>query len=152
MDDGKTYRISGWVRLQNADSNYVALVVKKTDSTGTHYYGIDNATAYNDQWVHLDGTLALDVVGQPTELYVYFDGPAPGVNFYVDDAEVTEVIGDMSHNGRVDFVDFAFFASYYGFDCSTQDCGRANLYDCDNAINEHDLAILARDWLVGVGP
>jgi hypothetical protein len=52
-------------------------------------------------------------------------------------------------NGGIDFIDFAQFAAYYEFDCSTQDCGRANLYDCDNAINERDLAILVRDWLVG---
>ena len=149
MDDGKTYRISGWVRLQNASSDYVALTVRKTDLAGTNYYSIDTATGSDKQWVHLDGTLALDINGQPTDLYVYFEGPAADVNFYVDDAAVTEVMGDMDHNGRVDFIDFALFASYYGFDCSTQDCDRANLYDCDNAINERDLAILVRDWLIG---
>jgi hypothetical protein len=149
MDDGKTYRISGWVMLQNADSNYVQLTVKKTDLGGTNFYFIDNATGFDDQWVHLDGTLAVDLVGQPTELYVYFEGPVPDVNFYVDDASVTEVMGDMNHNGCVNFIDFALFASYYGLDCSTQDCGPANLYDCDKAINERDLAIWVRDWLVG---
>jgi len=152
MDGGKTYRISGWVRLQNEPSDYVALTVKKTDSAGTNYYNIDYAEVYNDKWVHLDGTLALDVVGQPTELYVYFEHPAPDVNFYVDDAAVTEVVGDMNHNGGVDFIDFSLFASYYGFDCSTQDCGRANLDDSDNTINERDLAILCNNWLAGTGP
>jgi len=152
MDDGKTYRISGWVMLQNADSDYLQLTVKKTDLSGTNFYFIDNATGSDEQWVHLDGTLALDVNGQPTELYVYFEGPAPDVNFYVDDASVTEVTGDMNHNGGVDFFDFSLFASYYRFDCTTQDCGLANLYDCDKAINERDLAILVRDWLVGAEP
>jgi hypothetical protein len=149
MDDGKTYRISGWVRLQNADSNYVQLTVKKVDSTGDHYYGIDSATAYSDRWVNLDGTLNFDANESMTDLYIYFEGPAADVNFYVDDASVTEVQGDMNHNGCVDFFDFSLFASYYRFDCWTQDCGLANLYDCDKAINERDLAILVRDWLVG---
>ena len=150
MDDGKTYRISGWVRLQNADSNHVALTVSQTDSGGAHYYGIDNATAYNDRWTLLDGTFVLNVNGSLTDLHIYFEGPAAGVNFYVDDAAVTEVMGDLDHNGGVNFFDFGIFAQYYGFDCSTQDCALANLYDCDNTINELDLAILVADWLVGI--
>ena len=52
--------------------------------------------------------------------------------------------------GGIDFFDFGFFASYYGFDCSTQDCGRANIDDSDNAVNLLDLAILVDDWLTGV--
>ena len=152
MDDGKTYRISGWVMLQNATSDYVALTVAQTDSAGAHYHGIDNGTGTDEQWVHLDGTLALDVVGELTGLHIYFEGPAPGINFYVDDAAVTEVMGDMNHNGGVDFIDFSLFASYYGFDCSTQDCGRANLNDCDNTINELDLLIFCNNWLAGIEP
>jgi hypothetical protein len=85
-----------------------------------------------------------------TDLHIYFEGPAAGVNFYVDDAAVTEVMGDLDHNGGVNFFDFGIFAQYYGFDCSTQDCALANLYDCDNTINELDLAILVADWLVGI--
>lgn len=148
MDDGKTYKISGWLRLQNAASDNVILTVAQTDSTGTHYHGIDNATGYDDQWIHLEGTLALDVVGELTDLYIYFEGPLPGVNFYVDDAAVTEVMSDMNHNGQVDFIDFSLFASYYGFDCSTQDCGRANLNDYDNNINKLDLMVFCNNWLV----
>jgi hypothetical protein len=150
MDDGKTYRISGWVRLQNADSNHVALTVSQTDSGGAHYYGIDNATAYNDRWTLLDGTFVLNVNGSLTDLHIYFEGPPAGVNFYVDDASVTEVKGDLSHNGGVDFFDFGIFAQYYEFDCAAQDCGSANLEDCDDTVNELDLAILVRDWLVGI--
>jgi hypothetical protein len=150
MDDDTTYRISGWVRLQNADSNHVYLTVKKTDSTGDHYYGIDNATAYSDRWVNLDGTLTFDANGSMTDLYIYFEGPAPGVNFYVDDVSVTEVKSDFDHDGRIDFFDYSLFAQYYEFDCNMQYCGPANLEDCDDTINEFDLAILVRDWLVGV--
>jgi len=98
----------------------------------------------------LNGTLAIDINGQPTELYVYFDGPAKDVNFYVDDVTVTEVTGDLSHSGGIDFFDFGSFALYYEFNCSTQDCANANLYDCDNTVNLLDLAILVSDWLVGV--
>ena len=53
----------------------------------------------------------------------------------------------MSRNGGVDFFDFSLFAQYYEFDCNMQDCGQANLEDCDNTINEFDLAILVSDWL-----
>jgi hypothetical protein len=150
MDDGKTYRISGWVRLKDATSDSVRLTVAQTDSAGAQYYWIDNATAYGDRWVYLDGTFALDVVGELTDLYIYFEGPEPEVNFYVDSTSVTEVMGDMDHNGSVDLNDLSLFASYYGCDCSSEDCGGANFNDCDRTIDELDLAILCSNWLVGV--
>jgi hypothetical protein len=150
MESGKTYRISGWVRLQNTGSSTVSLTVKKVDSGGEHYYGIDSATAYSDRWIKLDGTLAFDADESMTALYIYFEGPAASVNFYVDDASVTEIKGDLSHNGGVDFFDYSLFAQYYEIDCATQDCGQTNLEDCDDTVNELDLAILVRDWLVGL--
>jgi hypothetical protein len=149
MEDGKTYRISGWARLHNAASSSVSLIVKKTDSTGDHYYGIDNATAYNDRWTNLQGTLSFDANESMTALYVYFEGPVPDVNFYVDDVSVIEIRGDISRDGHVDFFDYSAFAQYYEFNCTTQDCGRSNFEDCDDTVNLFDLAILVDDWLAG---
>ncbi len=91
MEDGKTYRISGWIRLQNADSSSIGLTVQQTDSGGTDYHSIHWSTGYDDQWVQLSGYFTLNVTGSLSALDVYFEGPAADVNFYLDDAEVVDV-------------------------------------------------------------
>jgi glucuronoarabinoxylan endo-1,4-beta-xylanase len=88
MMDGKTYKISGWVRLDNAPAAQVLLSVEQQDDSGTHYHNVTSATATDSNWVLLSGSFTLDVNGGLTVLDVYFDGPAPGVNFYVDDVNV----------------------------------------------------------------
>ena len=88
MQDGKTYRISGWVRLENAPSAPVALSVEQQDDGGTQYHNAASATATDTNWVQLSGDFKLKVSGTLSVLDVYFEGPAPGVNFYVDDANV----------------------------------------------------------------
>ncbi|MDD5064176.1 MAG: carbohydrate binding domain-containing protein [Phycisphaerae bacterium] len=89
MTDGKTYKISGWVRLDNAPSDKVLLSVEQQDDSGTKYHTLATATAVTDSnWTLLTGDFKLDVNGGLTVLDVYFDGAAPGVNFYVDDVNV----------------------------------------------------------------
>ena len=90
MEEGKTYIISGWVRLQNADEDRIGITVSQTDSEGRQYNGIHFSTGYNDQWIQLIGQFTLNVTGNLSELNVYFEGPAAGVNFYLDDAVVAE--------------------------------------------------------------
>ncbi|MBN1392652.1 MAG: carbohydrate binding domain-containing protein [Sedimentisphaerales bacterium] len=88
MTDGKTYQISGWVRLDNAPSGQLLLSVEQQDDSGTHYHNVATVTAADSNWVLLSGNFTLDVNGALTVLDVYFDGAAPGVNFYVDDVNV----------------------------------------------------------------
>jgi glucuronoarabinoxylan endo-1,4-beta-xylanase len=88
MTNGKTYKISGWVRLDNAPSDKVILSVEQQDDSGTKYHGVANATITDSNWTLLTGDFTLDVNGGLTVLDVYFDGPTPGVNFCVDDVNV----------------------------------------------------------------
>jgi len=88
MEGGSTYKISGWVRLDNASSDTVALSVEQQDDSGTNYHNIASATATNSDWVELSGEFTLNVRGTLSVLDVYFEGPAPGINFFVDDANV----------------------------------------------------------------
>ena len=88
MVDGKTYQISGWVRLENASSDTVIVSVEQQDENGTQYHNIASATATDSNWVQLSGNFTLNVNGTLSVLDVYFEGPAPDVNFYVDDANV----------------------------------------------------------------
>jgi len=88
MTDGATYKISGWVRLDNAPSAQVLLSVEQQDDGGTNYHNIDTVTATDSDWVQLSGEFTLNVTGGLAVLDVYFDGPEPSVNFYVDDVVV----------------------------------------------------------------
>jgi len=88
MIDGKTYKVSGWVRLDNAPSDPVAISFEQQDDGGTRYYNVARVLASDTGWIQLSGEFTLNVTGTLSVLDVYFEGPAPGVNFYVDDAIV----------------------------------------------------------------
>jgi glucuronoarabinoxylan endo-1,4-beta-xylanase len=88
MVNGMTYRLSGWVRLENAPSSTVILSVDQQDGSGTHYHNITSATATDADWIQLSGDFTLDVNGTLSFLEIYFEGPPADVNFYVDDANV----------------------------------------------------------------
>jgi glucuronoarabinoxylan endo-1,4-beta-xylanase len=88
MMGGETYKISGWVRLDNAPNDTVAVSVEQQDDSGTHYYNIASAVATDSNWVKLSGEFTLNIRGTLSVLDVYFEGPMPGVNFYVDDVNV----------------------------------------------------------------
>lgn len=93
VSNGQTCTISGWVKLENVDSNSVGITVKQTDDSGITYHVIDWSTGNNNSWTLLSGDFTLDVNGTLDDLFVYFEGPASGVNFYVDD---TALIGPGS--------------------------------------------------------
>lgn len=102
MKDTKTYKISGWVRLQNAYSDEVAITVMQTDSNGTNFFSIYNATAFDDQWILLSGKFTLNVIGELTSLNVYVEGPAAGVDLYLDDVVIEEFNWRTEVNAKID--------------------------------------------------
>jgi glucuronoarabinoxylan endo-1,4-beta-xylanase len=89
MVEGETYRIEGWVRLENSPSDTVIVSIDLRDDSGNKYPNVARVTATDSNWTLVSGDFTLkDVNGTLTGLDVYFEGPAPGVNFYVDDATV----------------------------------------------------------------
>ena len=88
MMPGETYTISAWIKLDNSSSDQIIVTIQRTDDRGTSYIRVDTSTGYSDRWTRLSGRFTLDVVGILTTLDVYFEGPAQGVNFYLDDVEV----------------------------------------------------------------
>ena len=85
---GKIYKVSGWVRLDNAKSDTVAISFEQQDDSGTKYIGVARAAASDTNWTLLSGEFTLKVTGTLAVLDMYFEGPVSGVNFYVDDASV----------------------------------------------------------------
>ena len=90
MEAGKTYYISGWMKLEGAESNNINVTIVKTDGSGTSYTWVGSATAYDNQWTKLEGYYTFNVTGTLTTLAVYFEGPAAGVNYYLDDVNVVD--------------------------------------------------------------
>jgi glucuronoarabinoxylan endo-1,4-beta-xylanase len=88
LAEGKVYKVSAWVKLDNAKSDVVAISVEQQDDAGTKYIGVARDTVTDSTWTQLSGEFTLKVTGALSVLDVYFEGPAPGVNFYVDDASV----------------------------------------------------------------
>ena len=88
MESGKTYQISGWMRIDNAPNAPVAISIEQQDESGTKYHNVASATATDSGWVLLSGTFTPEVNAPLIVLDVYFEGPPPGVNFYVDDVNV----------------------------------------------------------------
>jgi hypothetical protein len=88
MIPGETYTISAWMKLENSSSDQIIVTIERRDDRGVSYTRVDQSTGYNSRWTRLSGRFTLDVVGILTTLDVYFEGPAPEVNFYLDDVEV----------------------------------------------------------------
>ena len=88
VQNGRTYACSGWVRLDNTSSASIIMTIKKVDGGGTTYTNMASGTGSNSSWVQLSGNYTLTVSGTLTELSIYFEGPASGINYYLDDVSV----------------------------------------------------------------
>jgi GH35 family endo-1,4-beta-xylanase len=161
--DGKTYRCSAWVRLENSTSGFVSMSIKQVDDGGTHSYGVASGTAYDNQWVYLDGTFPLNVNGTLQNLSIYISGPAAGVNFYVDDVVVEtspvtcsdvqqfgfKLKADLDCDCYVNFNDLEIMALYWlNSNCSTfENCGGSD-FEPDGDVDLADLSDFCSMWLL----
>jgi endo-1,4-beta-xylanase len=160
--DGMTYECSAWLRLDNATSQPVAIIIKQVDDEGTNYYGIATGTAYNFQWVYLNGTFTLDVNGTLQNLSIFINGPAPGVNFYLDDLVVKtdpincsevrqfgfDMASDITGDCYVNLLDLEVLADFWlRTDCAgMDDCMNAD-FEPDGDVDFSDYSDFAADWL-----
>ncbi len=88
MQPGATYQISVWVKLDGVDQENIGLTLQQTDGSGTKWTPLDWSVGSQSEWIRLSGSYTLDVVGSLTRLFLYVEGPNPGVNFFVDDLSV----------------------------------------------------------------
>lgn len=91
MKDGGEYKLSVWAQLDNAKSSMLKLTVKKVDGNGAEYTNIGAGKATNTEWTKIGGSYMCSISGELQELVMYVEDAPPGVNFYVDDAEVSEM-------------------------------------------------------------
>ena len=86
---GASYSASFWVSIGGAASANVNLTQKVTCDGQTSYSWFVNPVPVNDgQWVELKGTLNVPNCTNLTEVQIFAEGPAAGVDLYVDDVNV----------------------------------------------------------------
>jgi GH35 family endo-1,4-beta-xylanase len=102
VQPGITYRITAWVRLVSGSSQPVRLTVQKVDGSGTSYATVTSGTAQSSQWTLLSGGYSLSITGSLTDLNLYLEGPAAGVDFYADDFAVEAYDWKTLANARIE--------------------------------------------------
>jgi len=88
IGDGLVYEGVAQVKLKNASSDKMLMTLKWVDDAGEHWRTIASGTANSSGWTELRGNLDFSAnltTGTLREASVYVEGPAPGVEFYVDD-------------------------------------------------------------------
>lgn len=85
---GQTYKMSAWVKIANAPNDNVYMTVEKADEGGNRYIRVGEIRASDSDWVRISGDFKLEARGKLFVLNVYWEGPASGVDLYVDDAKV----------------------------------------------------------------
>jgi hypothetical protein len=88
VSNGNTYKISAWVRLENSDSDTVTVSIEQAVGDEPSYINVNSVVATNNEWIQLLGEFTPNVTGTLKTLDIYFEGPAPDVNFFVDDVVV----------------------------------------------------------------
>jgi GH35 family endo-1,4-beta-xylanase len=86
---GASYNVSFWVSIGGAASANVNLTQKIVCDGQTSYSWFVNPTTVTDgQWTELKGTLNVPNCSNLSEVQIFAEGPAAGVDMYVDDVNV----------------------------------------------------------------
>jgi hypothetical protein len=93
-DAATTYHVEASVRIAGAASDTVKLTFAfNCNNAGATYLDGASGTASNTAWTNLSGEVTLPVCATTvTQLTFYVQGPATGIDIYVDDVSVREVL------------------------------------------------------------
>ncbi len=95
VEEGKTYKIGGWVRLADQDQAGISLTLHRKNQAGEDsWHHVVDATCYQDRWVEIKGYYIFENLTDLTTLQLYFEGPGAGVSFYADDVIVEAYVPD----------------------------------------------------------
>jgi hypothetical protein len=89
LQPGETCVCSGWTRLERGDNQPTKMSMRQIDASGTRWHGLAWGVAYSNRWTFISGTFTLNVNGTLSDLTLYFEEPAAGVDYLVDDVTVT---------------------------------------------------------------
>jgi hypothetical protein len=85
---GATYNFNAWGKVAGSASEPMSITVKTTCDDGSEAYNyVGGATVTDTSWTELNGSLTMPSCVL-TEVSMYFDGPAAGVDSLLDDVSV----------------------------------------------------------------
>ncbi len=88
MAKGNSYSNSVWVKLKNTNEASFTLTIKSRVDGVDSYAHLCETNVIGTGWVQLAGFYTNEYVGFLNGINIYIEGPAPGVEYYVDDAMV----------------------------------------------------------------
>jgi len=91
ISPGNIYRISAWFRLvANAPDDTAFITMMKEESDVRSFIHIGTGKITSAEWTKVEGDFTLDVSESLTQLVLYFEGPNPGVDFFLDDVRLRD--------------------------------------------------------------
>ena len=90
---GGDYACAAWARAESGTSQVLRLSFEQHDAAGTRYFTVASATVTNNAWTFLSGNFSLNVTGALSDIIIYVEGPAAGVDLRVDDVAVVPLTG-----------------------------------------------------------
>ncbi len=90
---GRSYAVSAWVRTSSPTATGVRLSAKMTCAGTTSFANIGNASAGNAAWAPIAVTYTVPACPSGfTEVTFYEEGPAAGIDLYLDDVSWRETL------------------------------------------------------------
>ncbi|HEY8344615.1 MAG TPA: carbohydrate binding domain-containing protein [Bacillota bacterium] len=96
MKPGATYEVSAWLKLKNKMNDAGRVNIKRSDDNGDNYTWVDSKTINDEEWTYISGLYEVKITGALKALELYTEGPAPGIEYYVDNVVVREFVGEVS--------------------------------------------------------
>ena len=88
--DGATYSMSGWIRVSGAATAPVSLTVVSVCDGTQAFTSVASGTANDQAFIKLSGSYVVPPCNNLSQLIVYFEGPASGVDEIVDDVSIQQ--------------------------------------------------------------
>jgi endo-1,4-beta-xylanase len=88
--DGGTYLVNGWIRINGAASAPVSITVLSVCNGTQAFTQVASGTANDQGFIKLSGSYLVPPCNNLSQLSLYFEGPAAGIDEIVDDVSVQQ--------------------------------------------------------------
>lgn len=126
---GGKYQVKLWASIAGAESAQVN-ITSKIGCAGTDSYSwlISPVTINDLQWVELSGQLNVPEC-ELTDLLIYAEGPAGGIDIYLDDVSVREIVtANLVSNGDFELGNVNGWSSWAGTVAATTEIAQSGSY------------------------
>ena len=126
---GSKYSVKLWASIAGAESANVNITTKiGCAGTDTYSWLVNPVTVNNLQWVELSGDLNVPEC-ELTDLLIYAEGPAGGIDIYLDDVSVREyVAANLVSNGDFELGHVNGWSSWNGTVAATTEIANSGNY------------------------